>query len=59
MLYTPWVVSICRSANDLQMLWRVFGAVSSVPLRMTLFVALSGCLLIRRHQWWYSTGARA
>jgi len=52
MRHMPSIVSICESVEDLQTLWRMFSAVSSVPLPMILFMALmmelGGCLLVRR-----------
>jgi hypothetical protein len=48
MRYRPWIISIYESAEDVQTLWRMFNTVSSVPLPMVLFVALSGYLAERR-----------
>jgi hypothetical protein len=53
MRYTSWIVSIYELVDDLQTLWRLFSAVSSIPLPMTLFMALCGCLYARR----YDSGA--
>jgi hypothetical protein len=48
MRYRPWIISIYESADDVQTLRRMFSTVSSIPLPMVLFVALSGCLAVRR-----------
>jgi hypothetical protein len=50
MPYTRWNASIYESVEDLQTLWHMFSTVASIPLPMILFVALSGCLVVRRDQ---------
>jgi hypothetical protein len=50
MRYTTWMLSIYESVDDLQALWRMFCTVSSIPLPMVLFIALSGCLFLHRHR---------
>lgn len=49
MRYTPWIIKIYDSVDDLQMLWRMYSTVSSIPLPM-VFMAMGGSILIRRYR---------
>jgi hypothetical protein len=50
MRYRPWTITIYESVEDLQTLWRMFSTLSSIPLPMILFVAMGGCLFLRRYR---------
>jgi hypothetical protein len=50
MRHTPWIVPIYESVEDLQTLWRMLSTVSSIPLPIIFFMALSACFFVRRHQ---------
>ena len=50
MRYTPWIITLYESVEDLQTLWRMFSTISSIPLPMILFVAMGECLSLRRYR---------